>query len=482
MLKKIIFIYLPLIALLANIPCDATAQRKRSTRSRTTYSKKRTTKKNRTTSRKKSTKKDAFNSDIETAEINDLKSEKAKIQKEIAEKESSLRRNQTDVNKRLKKLVILNGEIADREKHIVKMQKDIDTLTSHIGILDNDIRRLLKQLKERKEHYAQSLRKMQILKGNRNDLQFIFSANSFKEMYRRIRYLKEYSAFQRIKGEEIKEKHLEVTKKKTELVNTKSEREVLLQQNEKEKTVLIGRKNDQQGVVKSLQAQQKEIKNALAEQRRKSAQLNRKIEQLIAAEIEKARKKAEEEARKARQRAEEEAKKRAAELAQKAPESSTKTNSGSANKYKDAEITTPFKYEDPDYKITGNFEHNKGRLPMPITGPYRIISHFGQYNVAGLKNVTLDNKGISIQGQAGAKARAVFDGVISAVFRFDGTIVVMVRHGGYISVYCNLSSVNVSRDQKVSAKQILGTVGTDHILQFQLRKGITKLNPEAWVR
>ena len=60
-------------------------------------------------------------------------------------------------------------------------------------------------------------------------------------------------------------------------------------------------------------------------------------------------------------------------------------------------------------------------------------------------------------------------------------MVVMVRHGSYISVYCNLSSVNVRRGQKVSIRQSLGRVGQDNILQFQLRKETVKLNPENWL-
>ena len=58
---------------------------------------------------------------------------------------------------------------------------------------------------------------------------------------------------------------------------------------------------------------------------------------------------------------------------------------------------------------------------------------------------------------------------------------VMVRHGNYISVYCNLSSVSVRKGQKVSTRQVLGTIGTEHILQFQLRRQIAKLNPEKWL-
>jgi septal ring factor EnvC (AmiA/AmiB activator) len=101
--------------------------------------------------------------------------------------------------------------------------------------------------------------------------------------------------------------------------------------------------------------------------------------------------------------------------------------------------------------------------------------------VEGLKNVTLDNKGINILGSPGAQARAIFNGEVSAVFAFGGTSVVMVRHGSYISVYCNLRSVNVSRGQKVSTRQALGSLGSDNILQFQLRRETAKLNPEVWL-
>ena len=68
-----------------------------------------------------------------------------------------------------------------------------------------------------------------------------------------------------------------------------------------------------------------------------------------------------------------------------------------------------------------------------------------------------------------------------AVFGIGGIMGVMVRHGSYISVYCNLSSVSVRKGQKVSTRQALGTVGSENILQFQLRKQVAKLNPESWL-
>ena len=138
-----------------------------------------------------------------------------------------------------------------------------------------------------------------------------------------------------------------------------------------------------------------------------------------------------------------------------------------------------------DRQLSGVFESNRGKLPMPITGAYAVVSHFGQYNVAGLKNVQLDNKGIDIKGSKGACARAIFDGEVSAVFQFGGTTGVLVRHGSYISVYCNLSSVSVKRGQKLKTQEQIGTVATDSsgntVLHFQLRKEKTKLNPERWL-
>jgi septal ring factor EnvC (AmiA/AmiB activator) len=130
-----------------------------------------------------------------------------------------------------------------------------------------------------------------------------------------------------------------------------------------------------------------------------------------------------------------------------------------------------------DRMMSGGFEANRGRLPMPITGGYRVVSHYGQYNVEGLSGVTLDNKGINIKGNPGCSARSIYDGEVSAVFGFGGSMVVMVRHGAYISVYCNLKSVFVHRGQRVSTRQALGAVANDNILQFQLRRETGEVEP-----
>ena len=109
------------------------------------------------------------------------------------------------------------------------------------------------------------------------------------------------------------------------------------------------------------------------------------------------------------------------------------------------------------------------------------MNRFGQHDVEGLKGVRLDNKGIDILCQPGATVRSVYDGEVSAVVSVAGQMVVMIRHGDFISVYCNLRNIHVRAGQKVTTRQALGTVATDNMLQFQLRRERSKLNPEEWL-
>ena len=119
---------------------------------------------------------------------------------------------------------------------------------------------------------------------------------------------------------------------------------------------------------------------------------------------------------------------------------------------------------------------------MPITGAYQVVRGFGSNVVDGMKNVHLSSKGLHLKGQPGAKARCVFDGVVSKIYSTGNSYIVMVRHGKYISVYCDLASVSVAAGQKVSTNQTLGALGSSNTMQFQLRNWTELLNPRPWLR
>ena len=431
------------------------------------------------------TRKSGKTSKTQPSSVKSLQNQRQQIQQQIKQQEQRLYSNQQDVRKRLQNLMVINSEIEGKQRTIDTIRKDISSLDQEIAQMNRQLRQLEGQLAVCKERYVKSIRYMHRNRSAQNQLMFVFSADNFSQMFRRMRFMREYASYQHVQGDEVKVQQEAVNRKREELNSVKTQKKTLLAKDEQERKSLEDKQTEQQNVVKTLQNEQRNIQNIIAQQKKKDAKLNAQIDRLIADEIarQKARAAAEAKRREAAKRKAEAAKKRQEEQARKP---STTRKGGSKSRKEETYVPAEEKEEalmmsSEDRRISGSFESNRGRLPIPITGSYRIVSHFGQYNVDGLRNVKLDNKGIHIKGESGAKARSIFDGEVSAVFSFGGTMVVMVRHGSYISVYCNLSSVSVHHGQKVSTRQVLGTIGHDNILQFQLRRETAKLNPERWL-
>ncbi len=493
--------------------------------------------------------------------IKGLQGQREALKKKIEQQEAALKANQADVKKKLQELMVINSEIDERQKNIDDIQKDIKHINGNIGILNSQLTTLEEQLADRKAKYIRSVRYMARHRSAQDNLMFVFSAKSLAQVYRRLRFVREYASYQKAQGELVRAKQQQVTEKHIQLEEVKGQKNSLLYKGRKEHAALQTKQGEQQKAVDGLQRQQKTIQDIITEQKKKDAALNAEIDRLIAIEVEKARQRAIAEAKRkaeaaeaAKRKAEElarkkaeaeaaarenqrriaeakareerlraearvaeeaerarriEAEKAAREAEERRAQAERETADKKARAEREAreaarraaerkaeaerarsekaiaeskkEVEETRKLSTVDRMVSGGFEANKGRLPMPITGTYRIVSHFGQYNVEGLKNVKLDNKGINILGSSGCQARSIYDGEVSAVFGYGGSMVVMVRHGAYISVYANLRSASVTRGQRVSTRQTLGTVGADNILQFQLRKETAKLNPETWL-
>ena len=418
--------------------------------------------------------------------IRELEAKRKELHQQIAESETLLQSTKKDVKSQLDNLALLTGQIEERRKYINTIESDVHILTSEIASLQKQLNKLQRDLKDKKQKYEISVQYMYRNKSVQEKLMFIFSAENLSQTYRRMRYVQEYANFQRLQGMEIERKQKQIAAKKREVEQTKNAKQNLLKQGEAEKIKLEIQEKERQTLLANLQKKQKGIQNEIRKKKRSAEQLNAQIDRLIEIEIEKARKRAEEEAR--RKAAAEAAAKAAA--AKKAERETTggASRSKSTEKNESTKKVAPvekFSLNNEDRQLSGSFERNRGILPVPITGPYVIVSHYGQYAVDGLRNVKLDNKGIDIKGKPGAQARAVFDGEVSAIFQYNGFNNILVRHGNYISVYCNLSSVSVSKGSKVNTRTVLGTIHTDSsgntVLHFQLRKETAKLNPELWL-
>ena len=410
----------------------------------------------------------------DSKKVKDLKSQKAKIERGIQQSKNELQKTRQQTVKKEQTADFIEDQLQNRLEYIHRLENEIDTLQANVDRLEKEVGQLELQVNDRKQKYITSLRQARNSQSLRNPLLFMFSAETFPQIYRRMRYAREFAALQKNLGIQLIDKQNRARDKQNELLAAKQKMSELVQEVIRQRKQLAAEHSVVKANVAQLQKRQKEIEKQVAEQQKQLNALTKKIDELVAYELEQARKRAEAEARR----------KREAELAK------AKKNAKSGSKSKTGKGSSSAKTPPPskwltaeDQKLNGNLEQNKGRLPVPITGPYRIARRFGLTQVTA--GVTLDNKGTNYMGQSGARARAIFDGEVSAVFQLGSLKNVLVRHGSYISVYCNLSSTIVTRGQKVKARDILGTVADDgqgnYVLHFQLRKETAKLNPEVWI-
>lgn len=452
---------------LTALPVEAQQRKKATTTKKTATTKKTLTKKSATPAKK-------LDKKIQ------LRNEKAEAERKRKLEQQRAQQLTRNIKANLDSVLVINGQITTQKRSIDSLDSEIHVLQANIDSMTNELKRLEKELEQRQKQYARALIQGRKQKSVQQRLTFIFSADNFAQIIRRMRYIREYTTYQRAQGELLKEKQLEVNNARDRLLGAKAKMELNLGQMQNHQKRLEGLKSRAEKnaalLNKNLAATQKQI----AEYQKREQALSDQIEKLIQEEIEAERRRREE----AERRRQEEEARRNAQSGSKTSKPSKKKNKGSTASAESS--TESYRYSDTSVKLSSDFVSNKGRLPMPITGGYNVVRHFGIYNVQGLRNVTLNSKGIDIRGQKGAMARAIFNGDVSNIFQYGSTYIVMLRHGKYISVYSGLKSVSVHKGQSVKTRDNLGTIGTDadghYTLHFQLRREKELLNPEHWVR
>ena len=287
-MKKIVF-----ILLIGLLTCNVSAQKKTAVKQRPTQEQKAKPSKKTAKTKAKTTK----NAVVYTnASIRGLQEQHSLIQKKIKEQEQALRKNQADVKERLNTLLTLNSQIDERQKNINGIESDINHINGNINILKAQLQTLEQQLQDRRTKYIKSMRYLAHNRTVQDKLMFIFSAKTFTQMYRRLRFVREYADFQKAQGQMVQLKQAQVDGKHKQLQQVKGQKSNLLYKGKKEKEALEGQQDEQKKVVASLQNQQKTIQKIITEQRQKDAALNAQIDRLVAQEVAKARAHAAEEA------------------------------------------------------------------------------------------------------------------------------------------------------------------------------------------
>ena len=402
----------------------------------------------------------------------------AQSSKELKRKKEALQREielaTKNLNKAAKGKKLTLGQINAIKAQIRLRQDKISTINSEMKNLDHQItenthkvQNLKGRLADLKKEYAGMIRFAQRNRNSYDKMMFIFAANDFNQAYKRIKYLQQFGQYRKKQAAYIQGTEKQLSNQIVVLDKNLKNKSSLLKEEETEKSKLDKNRSEQTVVLNKLSKQEKQFQQDLKRKRQQQAAVDREIRAAIAREIAAARKKAEEEARERERIAAAKAK-----AENKAAPTTTTTKSKTTS---EALRATP-----EAAKLSDAFEANRGSLPSPVASGY-ITGKFGAYKV---DQATARNDGVTFQTSEGGAVRSVFSGSVSSVFEKFGKYYVLIKHGEYFTIYENLKSVSVSRGDKVTTKQTIGTVANNEgipELGFQIRRGDVAQNPEAWL-
>ena len=405
-----------------------------------------------------------------------LEERKAQIQREIRENEALLQETKKKEKSVTNIIVIQASKIKLKEKLINTTEKQTKLLSNDMYVNQLQINRLNRELEILKEDYAAMIVKSYKSRSEQSRAMFLLSSENFLQAYKRAQYMKQYASYRKTQGVEIKDKSEELTVFNGKLVVQKTAKQKLIEENEKERLALQKEKQEQEILVNSIKKDKKKIIAEIKKKQQETRAIDQKIERLIREAIAEANRKAAE------------ANRRAADANRKASPSNTKipTKEAVVAETKAIESSSKIVLTAEGKIIADNFKANKGRLPWPVEKG-SVYSAYGEHPHPEFKTLTIKNSGVDIETDRGANARAVFGGIVTSVMVFSPVnTAVMIQHGDFFTVYQNLSSVSVSKGDKVSIKQTIGRVRTNGdtgktIIKFTISQNTTYSNPSGWL-
>jgi len=374
-------------------------------------------------------------------------------------------------------VIVQANKIKLKEKLINTTEKQAKLLSNDIYVNQLKINKLNRELVILKEDYAKMIVKSYKSRSEQSRAMFILSSENFLQAYKRAQYMKQYTGYRKMQGVEIKSKSDQLTDYNEKLGVQKSAKQKLIQENEKERLSLLKAKQEQDKLVKSIKKDKNKIAADIKKKQQEARAIDRQIDRIIReaiaeanrkAALEKAMRKAEAEAKAGDTK--EEIKTRAKAIVSAAPAvSSSKI------------VLTP-----EEKILADNFKSNRGKLPWPVEKGF-VSLPYGDQPHPQFTSLRVHNSGVEITTESGSTARAVFAGEVTKVMILSPVNkAVMIQHGDYFTVYQNLSSVNVSKGDKVSTKQSIGRVRTNGetgrtVLKFTISQNTTYNNPASWI-
>jgi septal ring factor EnvC (AmiA/AmiB activator) len=419
----------------------------------------------------------------------DLENKKKRINDEISEINSMLSETKASKKSSIGALVNINMKLEKRQDLINTINAEIIEINRDIKESEKQTEQLKANLEKLKSDYARMIIFAQRNQDAYSKIMFVFAAENFNQAYARLKYMQQYSEFRKKQAAEIISTQTQLLAKLKDLKEQRHEKNVLLGNEEEEKINLSSEKQEQEQVLTELQKKEKELKVQLDKKKQDAVELQLAIKKLIEAEIK----------RKLEESAKAEAAAIAAKKAKEEKENKTKVVKEKTTKEKEKVIVDDVKPEkekkenlfmpaltEETEALSTDFSNNRGKLPWPV-GKGVICETYGEHEHPAIKGFMMFNNGVEICATKGTQARAVFEGEVTGIaVSPTGGKLVIIRHGEYLSVYSNITDVTVKTGQKVTLKQIIGTVAHDEeegktSMNLQIWKGQKTMDPSGWL-
>ncbi|QMU62925.1 MAG: peptidoglycan DD-metalloendopeptidase family protein [Flavobacteriaceae bacterium] len=373
-----------------------------------------------------------------------LEIERKKLKIEIRKVNKLLFDTQKKEKNALNDLKDINQKITVRNKLIETIRLETTILSEEIKANEKKAKKLTKELAVLKADYADMIFKSYKSKSQQSKMMFILSSKNFYQAYKRLQYMKQYTAYRKKQGIAIDVQKTTIKQLNDSLTYQKALKDTLAisEENEKEK-IEIDKKN-QEKLIARIKKKENKYKREL--------QKKQKEEKIIAANIDKL----------------------------------IKAAIARSNAKKGAKKSKGFALTPEAKALASRFEKNKGRLQWPLKSGL-VVRRFGRQAHPTLKGITINSTGLHILTDEGKSAECIFNGTVLAVqILAEGKKNILVQHGNYISAYNNLETAFVKSGDEVKTGQQLGTIFTDKLtgktkLIFVLFKNTTRLNPSFWI-
>lgn len=365
--------------------------------------------------------------------LKELQAQQKKYAEEIETTGKMIKQTKQNEKATENKLNLINQDIRTRKKLINSINKELIALDEEQKRLHTEQSCLEAELDSLKHDYAHLVQLTHYADMQQSPLLFLLSAKDFNQLFRRLRYMREFASYRQEQVERIESLKANIQIQSDLIQDNRREKDSALKTQQRERDQLARNERKQKAMLQDLKKKEKELLAKQKQQQKKIDELNKQIERAIAKQVD-----------------------RKQQLT------------------KEQEL------------IAGGFAANKGRLPWPVEKGF-ISGHYGKHQHPVYENVTINNKGIYIQTPAGSDARAVYEGEVTTCMVMGSTYAIIIQHGNYRTVYTGIQTPVVKPGEKIQAKQTIGRIASNADddnkteLQFQVWQDRELQNPELWL-